>query len=87
MDILRTPFAFLLHRVRREETVVAEARLIREHRSGAGRSDEILDGQPTSTNRSLAPQQVERLLDRPDLLHAVGADDMVAAHRAMANGA
>ncbi len=74
-DILRTPFGFLTSRSQKEE-LVAEY-VIREHH--AGRSlDEILKDAYV-TNR-LSADQVPRLLDRPDILHAVG-EDMVAAHR------
>jgi hypothetical protein len=75
-DILRTPFAFLFTRARKEE-VVAEY-VIREHHQGRSLAEILKDAYVT--NR-LSPAQVERLLDRPDVLHAVG-NDMVAAHRA-----
>jgi hypothetical protein len=75
IDILRTPFGFLLSRTQKEE-VVAEY-VIREHRGGRTLADILKDAYVT--NR-LTPHQVERLLDRPDILHAVG-EDMVAAHR------
>jgi hypothetical protein len=81
VDILRTPFAFLFTRSKKEE-VVAEY-VIREHHAGRGLAEILKDAYVT--NR-LAPGQVERLLDRPDVLHAIG-DDMIAAHRAGSNGA
>jgi len=75
-DILRTPFAFLFSSSKKEE-VVAEY-VIREHHSGRSLAEILKDAYVT--NR-LSPAQVERLLDRTDLLHAVG-EDMIAAHRA-----
>ena len=74
VDILRSPFAFLFTRTKAEE-VVAEY-VIREHHRGRSLTD-ILDD-PYITNR-LSPDQIRRLLDRPDIVHAVGDD--LAAHR------
>jgi hypothetical protein len=74
-DVLKSPFAFLFQRTRKEE-VVAEY-VIREHHRGRTLSD-ILDDSYI-TNRC-TPEQVRRLLDRPDIVHAVG-EDMVSAHR------
>ncbi|HWE80606.1 MAG TPA: hypothetical protein VG265_03075 [Gaiellaceae bacterium] len=77
-NILRS-IVDLFGRSSRQENVVAEY-VIREHH--AGRSlDEILKDAYV-TNR-LSPEQVARLLDRSDILKAVG-EDMVAAHRASA---
>jgi hypothetical protein len=75
VDMLRTPFAFLFSSSKKEE-IVAEY-VIREHHSGRSLSEILTDAYVT--NR-LSPGQVARLLDRPDVLHAVG-EDMVAAHR------
>ena len=75
VDILRTPFAFLFTSTRKEE-VVAEY-VIREHHRGRSLAD-ILDDAYV-TNRC-TPEQVRRLLDRPDIVQSVG-DDLVAAHR------
>jgi hypothetical protein len=75
-DILRSPFAFLFTRSRKEE-VVAEY-VIREHHQGRA-LDEIL--RDSYVSNRLSPAQAERLLDRADVLNAVGAD-MVEAHRA-----
>lgn len=74
-DILKSPFAFLFTRTRKEE-VVAEY-VIREHHRGRTLA-EILDD--AYVKNRCTPEQVERLLDRPDIVHAVG-DDLVAAHR------
>ena len=74
-DILRTPFAFLFTGSRKEE-VVAQY-VIREHHRGRSLND-ILDDAYV-TNRC-TPDQVRRLLDRPDIVRAVG-DDTGAAQR------
>ena len=55
------------------------AYLIREHDRGRTMAD-ILDD-PYVTNRC-SPQQLERLLDRPDVIQAIG-DDMVQAREAL----
>ena len=69
LDILKSPFAFLFTRTKAEE-VVAEY-VIREHHRGRSLED-ILDDAYV-TNR-LTPDQARRLLDRPDLVHAIGSD-------------
>jgi hypothetical protein len=75
VDILKSPFSFLFTRTKAEE-VVAEY-VIREHHRGRSLND-ILDD-PYVTNR-LSPEQVRRLLDRADIVQAVG-EDLLAAHR------
>ena len=65
LDILRNLFS-----ANRSEAAVAQY-LIREHHRGRG-LDEIL-GDPYVTNRC-TPQQVSRLLDRPEVVHAIGED-------------
>ena len=74
-DILRTPFAFLFTSSRKED-IVAQY-VIREHHRGRTLTD-ILDDAYV-TNRC-TPEQVRRLLDRPDIVGAVG-DDVGAEHR------
>ena len=51
--------------------------VIREHHRGRSLA-EILDD--PHVRNSLTPEQTERLLDRPDVVHAVG-EDVVAAQR------
>ena len=51
--------------------------VIREHHRGRAIA-EILDDPHVRNN--LSADQADRLLDRPDVLHAIGAD-IVAAHR------
>ena len=72
-DILRSPFAFLFARPQREE-LVAEY-VVREHHSGRS-LDDILDD-PYVKNRC-SPEQVRRVLERPEVVHALG-DDIHAA--------
>jgi hypothetical protein len=72
-DILRGPFAFLFARPQTEE-LVAEY-VVREHHSGRSIND-ILDD-PYVKNRC-TPQQVRRVLERPEVVHALG-DDIAAA--------
>ena len=73
--MLKSPFSFLFTRTKAEE-VVAEY-VIREHHLGRALNDILEDSYVT--NR-LSPEQVRRLLDRPDIVHAVG-DDLISAHR------
>jgi hypothetical protein len=70
---LRSPFSFLFARSGIEDRVAAY--VIREH--ARGRSvDEILDD-PYVRNR-LSEQQQRRLLDRADIIEAVGKDTIRA---------
>lgn len=70
-------FSFLFQRSSAEERVAQY--VVREH--DRGRSlHEILDDKYV-VNRLESPEQRARLLDRPEILHAVGAD-MVAAAKA-----
>jgi hypothetical protein len=66
-DLLRSPFSFLGARSSQEERVAAY--VVREHERGRTLA-EILDD-PYVRNR-LTPQQSERLLDRPEIIRAVG---------------
>jgi hypothetical protein len=62
-------FSFLQTRSQIEERLAQY--VIREHKSGRP-LDEIL--QDAYVKNRVTPEQVERLLDRPDLIHAVGND-------------
>ena len=78
--IRRSPFSFLFMRSRKEEV----CRRAPDPRAPPRPSlDDIL--QDAYVTNRLSPEQVERLLDRPDVLHAFG-DDLVAAQRAAGNG-
>ena len=74
-DILRSPFSFLFSRSSSEDQVAAY--VIREHERGRTLAD-VLDD-PYVKNRT-TPQERERLLDRPDVIRAVG-DDMARSPR------
>jgi hypothetical protein len=73
-SFLRNPFSFLFARSSSEERVAAY--VIREHERGRT-LQEILDD-PYVRNR-LSPQQQARLLDRPDIIRAIGQDTVVSA--------
>jgi len=73
-SVLRNPFSFLFARSSREERVAAY--VIREHERGRS-LQEILED-PFVRNR-LSPQQCARLLDRPDIIRAIGQDTVAAA--------
>ena len=73
-SVLRNPFSFLFTRSTQEERVAAY--VIREHERGRS-LDEILED-PYVRNR-LTVQQRSRLLDRPDIIRAVGNDTVEAA--------
>jgi hypothetical protein len=74
----RGVFSFLGTRSPQEDRIAAY--IIREHDRGRTMAD-ILDD-PYVTNRC-SPQELERLLDRPDLIEAIG-DDMAQAREAAA---
>jgi len=78
-EILRNPFSFLFARTSQEDRLAAY--VIRER--ARGRSlDEVLDD-PYVRNRA-TPAQVARLLDRPDVIHALGESDASAAQDRLA---
>ncbi len=66
-EFVRNPFAFLFTRSSQEDRLAAY--VIREHERGRA-LEEILDD-PYVRNRA-TPQQVARLLDRPDVIHTLG---------------
>jgi len=76
---VRNPFAFLFTRSSAEEQVVAY--LIREHRRGR-RLTEIL--QDRYVQYRLTPHQQARLLDRPEVVHALGEQDVDLARESIA---
>jgi len=73
-------FSFLGAKSTREERVAAY--VIREHDRGRSLSDILED--PYVRNRC-SPREVARLLDRPDVLKAIG-DDMAEAAKAALEG-
>jgi hypothetical protein len=74
-SFLRNPFAFLFARSAKEERVAAY--VVREHARGRPLS-EILDD-PYIRNRC-TQQELARLLDRPEIVHALG-ENVVAPER------
>jgi hypothetical protein len=67
MNAIKSAFSFLSSRTQAEERVAQY--VIREHARGRPHSEVIQDHYVT--NR-LSPEQIKRLLDRPDVLHALG---------------
>jgi hypothetical protein len=74
--ILRNPFSFLFTRNSAEEQVVSY--ITREHRRGR-RLAEIL--QDRYVLNRLTPAQQARLLERPDVVHALGEQDIDSARQ------
>jgi hypothetical protein len=79
---LKDLFSFLFQRSTSEERVAQY--VIREHDRGRALS-EILDDRYV-VNRLQSPEQRARLLDRPEVIHAVGGD-MAEAAKAGVTGA
>ncbi|HET8527607.1 MAG TPA: hypothetical protein VFL60_01760 [Gaiellaceae bacterium] len=79
-SVLRNPLAFFFTRSTAEEQVVAY--LTREHRRGRSVTDILTDRYVQ--NRLSQPQQM-RLLERPELVHALGEHDVAAAREAFRN--
>ena len=77
---MRSPFAFLFARKRSEEQVAVY--ITREHKRGRDLAD-ILDD-PYVRNRC-SEQEVARILERPELVHALG-DDLTAENSQTAAG-
>ena len=73
---IRSPFAFLFTRSSQEERLAAY--VIREH--GRGRTlDDVLDD-PYVKNRA-QPSEVARLLDRPEVIRALGESAVAEQQR------
>ena len=75
-ELLKSPFSFLFTRSSQEDRV--SAYVIREHERGRALAEILED--PYVRNRC-TPREVERLLDRPELIRALG-DDVVSGVRA-----
>ena len=75
-EFFKSPFSFLFTRSSQEERVAAY--VIREHERGRALAEILED--PYVRNRC-SPQEVERLLDRPEVIRALG-DDVVSGVRA-----
>jgi len=76
LDSIRGAFSFLGTRTRGEDAV--SQYVIREHHRGRPLSEIITDAYVV--NRC-SPEQLRRLLERPEVVHAVG-DDVIAAAKA-----
>jgi len=72
-DIFRNPFSFLFTRSSQEDRLAAY--VIREHQRGRA-LDDILDD-PYVRNRA-NPQEISRVLDRPEVIRAVGEGTIAA---------
>ncbi|PWU24500.1 MAG: hypothetical protein C5B48_06030 [Candidatus Rokuibacteriota bacterium] len=81
-SLLRSPFSFLFARSGHEERVATY--ILREHDRGRGLS-EILDD-PYVRNRC-SPQEIARLLERPELIKALGDGVIEQARPGQPNGA
>jgi hypothetical protein len=66
-SFLRNPFSFLFARSSNEDRL--SAYVIREHERGRALAEVLND--PYVRNRA-TPQEIERLLDRPEVIHALG---------------
>ena len=77
-SVLRNPFSFLFTRSSQEERVAAY--VIREHERGRSLAEILED--PYVRNR-LTPTQRSRLLDRPDIIRAVGNDTVEATRSSL----
>jgi hypothetical protein len=75
-SLLRSPFSFLFTRSTTEDRVAAY--VIREHSRGRGLS-EILEDRYVQNRLTL--EQQRRLLDRPELVHALGDDAVEQTRR------
>jgi len=75
-SVLRNPFSFLFTRSSAEEQVVAY--ITREHRRGR-RLAEVL--QDRYVQNRLSAQQQSRLLEREDVVRALGEQDIDAARQ------
>jgi hypothetical protein len=78
-EMIRSPLTFLFARSRNEDLVAEH--VIREHHRGRALADILNDAY--ITNR-LTPDKVERVLERPDVIRAVGDD--LASQRATSGG-
>jgi len=68
-DSFRSLFSFLWTSSRRENAVAQY--VVREHHRGRSVSEIVED--PYVRNR-VSPEQVKRILGRPEVLHAIGTD-------------
>ena len=81
-ELFRNPFSFLFARSSHEERLAAY--VVREH--DRGRSLEEILADRYLQNRA-SPQQLARLLDRPEVVRAIGDDTIRAARVSLTDGA
>ena len=79
-EFFRNPFSFLFARSSNEDRI--SSYIIREHERGRPLAEILED--PYIRNRT-TPQERERLLDRPELIRAIG-DDVIASVRGSGPG-
>ena len=77
---LRGPFSFLFARSSAEDRVAAY--VVREHARGRGLSEILSD---RYVQNRLSIQQQRRLLDRPEIVHALGDDAVEQTRRELAS--
>jgi hypothetical protein len=76
---MRSPFSFLFARTSAEDRVAAY--VIREHERGRDLQEILAD---RYVQNRLTPQQQARLLDRPEVVHALGDEAIEQARRQLA---
>jgi hypothetical protein len=80
-QLFRNPFSFLFERSSQEDRLAAY--VIREHDRGRT-LDEILNDRYV-LNRT-TPHQLQRLLENPDLVRAIGNDTIESVRTTMSSG-
>ena len=78
MGIFSNVFSFLFQRSSAEERVAQY--VVREHERGRT-LNEILDD--SYVKNRLSPEQIKRLLDRPEVVHAVGSSSAEEAQASL----
>jgi hypothetical protein len=74
-DFLRSPFSFLFARSSKQERIAAY--IVREHERGRPLSQIVEDHY---VRNRCSPQELGRLLERPEIVHALG-EGVVTAER------
>ena len=76
-DQLRNPFSFLFVRSRSEDRI--SQYVIREHRRGRDLKDILEDNY---VRNRCTPAQIQRILDQPEVIHALGESEVARAKEA-----
>ena len=79
MSTFKNLFSFLFQRSSAEEHVARY--VVREHKGGRSLDDILKD---KYVQNRLSPEQQARLLDRPEVIEAIGQDDLEAAKASVA---